>query len=253
MTPPSTPSYNVSSKVCSRKDCHLSGIEQPLERFHPNRAMKDGHKSECKDCSRLDKRKWEKKNPEKMAIIKEKKRVSPSARKTRQEYRCKNSDKAKQRSKEWAANNQDKVRIHSIKKRFRRQGTTQQWYEEQLRNQEYKCAICEEICPPISTVRLAIDHDHSCCGYTRACDKCRRGLLCGPCNTRLGIIEKTDWVAKAQAYLLKYHVACTEEISDPPEKVRLPRVPPTVSGAVATVESMPMGGAIPAQKAMPSK
>ncbi|MFC7220378.1 endonuclease domain-containing protein [Streptomyces polyrhachis] len=32
-----------------------------------------------------------------------------------------------------------------------------------------------------------IDHDHKCC---KGCPSCVRGLLCSPCNTRLGYYEK---------------------------------------------------------------
>lgn len=39
--------------------------------------------------------------------------------------------------------------------------------------------------------RLAIDHDHSCCGPSRACKRCIRGLLCGSCNRMLGFVEKS--------------------------------------------------------------
>ena len=35
-----------------------------------------------------------------------------------------------------------------------------------------------------------VDHFHGCCGPTRSCVKCRRGLLCNRCNFEMGIIEK---------------------------------------------------------------
>lgn len=37
---------------------------------------------------------------------------------------------------------------------------------------------------------LAVDHDHSHCGRTRACKQCIRGLLCASCNTMLGRVEE---------------------------------------------------------------
>lgn len=40
---------------------------------------------------------------------------------------------------------------------------------------------------------LVIDHDHSCCpgGRKKACGKCVRGLLCGSCNTALGLLQES--------------------------------------------------------------
>jgi hypothetical protein len=34
--------------------------------------------------------------------------------------------------------------------------------------------------------KLSVDHNHACCLTTPTCGKCTRGLICGPCNTRLG-------------------------------------------------------------------
>jgi len=50
--------------------------------------------------------------------------------------------------------------------------------------------------------RVHIDHDHSLgChpGEKRACDRCRRGLLCLRCNTAVGYIE--GYAGLARAYL----------------------------------------------------
>lgn len=41
-----------------------------------------------------------------------------------------------------------------------------------------------------------VDHDHST-GKVR-------GILCGACNTRLGVLEKVDWVERATAYLNRF-------------------------------------------------
>jgi len=34
-----------------------------------------------------------------------------------------------------------------------------------------------------------IDHDHQCCGSGRTCGRCVRGIICHPCNVRVGAIE----------------------------------------------------------------
>lgn len=49
------------------------------------------------------------------------------------------------------------------------------------------CALCGE--PEMSKQRLSVDHDHSCCGKSKGCKRCIRGLLCGICNRLLGQVE----------------------------------------------------------------
>jgi Recombination endonuclease VII len=34
------------------------------------------------------------------------------------------------------------------------------------------------------------DHDHSCCGDSKACERCLRALLCVPCNRALGLMNE---------------------------------------------------------------
>jgi hypothetical protein len=50
------------------------------------------------------------------------------------------------------------------------------------------CEICDKWCDP-----LHLDHCHDTGQF--------RGWLCLVCNTRLGILQLTEWVAKGQAYL----------------------------------------------------
>jgi hypothetical protein len=55
---------------------------------------------------------------------------------------------------------------------------------------------------------LCVDHDHKCCNKRKTCGDCVRGLLCGLCNLRLGMLEKIgrlDLASKAEKdYLNKY-------------------------------------------------
>jgi Recombination endonuclease VII len=48
--------------------------------------------------------------------------------------------------------------------------------------QDHLCALCGKDGTFYQGECLNIDHDHSCCGPTRACKKCIRGLLCSHCN-----------------------------------------------------------------------
>lgn len=66
-------------------------------------------------------------------------------------------------------------------------------YESRLVMQAYKCAICL-IHQDSLTTRLSVDHRHS--------DGKVRGLLCGPCNTYLGLIqEDTSRLLRMIGYL----------------------------------------------------
>lgn len=83
-------------------------------------------------------------------------------------------------------------------------GLTIQQYETLLAAQGGGCAICG------STnaggrwgERFHVDHDHNCCPSRKSCDKCRRGLLCSPCNVGLGAFaDDPDRLLAAAAYLL---------------------------------------------------
>lgn len=62
-------------------------------------------------------------------------------------------------------------------------GMTLEEYDAMLEAQGGGCAVC--LRPP-AEISLAIDHDHGCCPPKKSCAKCRRGLLCTPCNRALG-------------------------------------------------------------------
>ena len=49
----------------------------------------------------------------------------------------------------------------------------------------------------------AIDHDHACCPTGKSCDKCRRGILCHPCNRALGLFQDSTILLRAAADYLE--------------------------------------------------
>jgi hypothetical protein len=91
----------------------------------------------------------------------------------------------------WRANNPDKALAQQIQK----YGVTVEWYKAQLEKQGGRCAICS-IPQTECSRRFAVDHDHQ--------TNQARGLLCGLCNTQLGVIEDSVWTARATAYLAQY-------------------------------------------------
>jgi hypothetical protein len=85
---------------------------------------------------------------------------------------------------------------------YSKYGISQGDFEHMLSEQGGVCGICGEK-PERS---FAVDHDHSCCPGKKTCGSCVRGLLCTPCNTRLGVLENEEWRAKAESYRGRYQV-----------------------------------------------
>ena len=207
MTPPTEPLYPVNDgmKICCRENCVFNGKPQPVGNFEKSSKLKDGISGHCKSCKNTYKRAWLKRwrteNPHKAAGY------SARARK-RESYKvwyAANRERLNKNTREWRKDNPEATKLLYVTRRFRQYGITKEWYDQQLEAQGFVCDICKSADPKSSSGTFHIDHDHRCCGKScKACDKCRRGLLCSVCNTWLGILEKEEWVAKAQAYLARY-------------------------------------------------
>lgn len=107
------------------------------------------------------------------------------------EYYKKNNDqrlKGLSRNKEWAKNNQEKVKERLLRSSY---GISLDDYNTMLESQLGRCAICGDF---PGTKMLSVDHDH-------ATGKVR-GLLCNGCNTRLGQMKDSIAILElAQNYL----------------------------------------------------
>jgi hypothetical protein len=78
------------------------------------------------------------------------------------------------------------------------------------------CALCAEP----GAKRLAIDHDHACCGRERACKKCIRGMLCSVCNRLLGhVVVKPALAARFSDYLERRPFSATSRQETSPMRV----------------------------------
>lgn len=84
------------------------------------------------------------------------------------------------------------IRCGSLRTILKTFAITREEYESLLSNQKNVCGLCEE---PQVHKRMAVDHDHSCCGPKRGCRKCIRGLLCDVCNRLLGHVEQKPLLA----------------------------------------------------------
>ena len=65
------------------------------------------------------------------------------------------------------------------------------------------CAICGTTDPGVNG--WVVDHDHRCCGPVRSCDQCCRGILCGRCNTALGMARDDSDLLRRMADYLDAH------------------------------------------------
>ncbi len=74
--------------------------------------------------------------------------------------------------------------------------------EKILEMQGNACFICDTAFTGSRKTTVHVDHDHSCCESVPTCGKCNRGLICGNCNTMLGMAkDNASILEKAANYL----------------------------------------------------
>ena len=140
----------------SEKICIICNINKPITDF-PSRTGAHKHlfDSRCKQCKNKENTLWRQQNLDKVT-----------------EYREKDN---------W-----------NLKKRCARRGITETDFLNKLKQQEYACAICEEL---IDINNSAIDHNHKTGDF--------RGILCTTCNRALGMFRDSPKVLeKAIDYLM---------------------------------------------------
>lgn len=155
------------------KHCKTCGEDKPIEEFHKHAKSSDGHQHECKACQTSRAKKWRRANP-----------ASASASSRRHREKLRDSGELAERT-----------RRYNLKSTY---GITPEQYDEMLASQNGVCAICQG--PPAlsnNSGRFHVDHDHET-GRVR-------GLLCGHCNTGMGMYR--DSIAllwKAMLYLVRH-------------------------------------------------
>lgn len=85
-----------------------------------------------------------------------------------------------------------------------RYGITEDQYQQMLKDQDYRCAICGTH-QEDQKIRMSVDHDHKCCPGLYSCGKCLRGLLCRNCNLMLGVLKDEEEILQAAINYLVYH------------------------------------------------
>lgn len=223
----------VTHKLCTR--CR---VDKDAAEFSVSEKYKSGLYSRCKKCQSEITAEWNRKN-----IERHKANKSRSDKRLRRERaldgdrclvyspdrttkRCPKCEKRKpvdefskqygngkripycrpcknEITKEWKALNPTQ-KVVNDKQNLRKRGITPELFHQMFLKQKGVCAICG--LKPKSELRLAVDHDHRCCGkdVKRDCGKCVRGLLCCPCNTLINRLDfDPNWISKALAYLAR--------------------------------------------------
>ena len=184
------------------KRCSKCTIPKPLTEFHRATAMRDGHRNECKECTRYVRRlnyqanrdayikkaqEWKRKNPERH-------RESERRRRRRRDSR--------------------QIRIERDQYLRRAYGLTLEEFDFLIAAQAGECAICAKV----DGERLHVDHDHAT-GRVR-------GLLCGNCNRAMGLFhEDARRFEAAGSYLRtpQLRLGSGDKTPAPVRKVRKPR------------------------------
>jgi len=209
-------------KCCVCKDYLLESS------FHAHHGMTDGLQPACKNCGRSTNRRRDariragevtlaarqvpdKKMCIRCSLIKEKSEfnvykkgkdgLNPWCKECRKQYNREWTKRTK--FKEPPRYQKRKAEGYYERKRLARYGLTPETFKELFAFQGNKCGICGNT-ESGNGRAWAIDHDHKCCPPERACDKCRRGVLCHGCNTGMGGLgDNAELLFKAILYLGK--------------------------------------------------
>lgn len=199
------------------KRCSKCGIEKSLESCFYFDKRRGAHVASCRTCGNLMSRAWQKNNPAKDAAIHARYLKTAKGRVTA----AKIMKNAIPKQMVWRTNNKERLCGYSAKFRsnlspegrenmknvqlkydlHKNYKMTVGEYEDRLAKQNGVCAICHQ--PPKTggkkaAARLHVDHDH-------VTDRVR-GLLCGSCNTGMGLLkDSAELLLSAARYLKEFN------------------------------------------------
>lgn len=130
---------------------------------------------------------WVKDNPDKVKAA-------------RKRWLEKNKQKELKRNQEYHSENRAKMRPRKRSEYLERTyGITQEVFNEKLKEQDFKCAICKGEDPKSrkNMNNFSVDHDHTTGSV--------RGLLCTPCNLGIGNLQDSLKVLESAILYLKKH------------------------------------------------
>lgn len=198
------------------KTCAKCRAEKPLDYFTKRAVSPDGLHTRCKACANEQGRAYRHANRERInaqeKVRDDKKRETIKAR--QREYRQANREALLERKREYRKNNPEMIRGYYLKHRDRYKAHAKAYYErtrERARARERKnlydltpaqyCAMVSaadgkcEICRREPGKRpLVVDHCHD--------TSVVRGVLCGKCNSALGMFHNSpETLLRAVEYL----------------------------------------------------
>lgn len=163
------------------KRCLKCGKTKPLSEFTFHNREKGQHRNFCYDCEKVWTRKWQK-SPE--GSLKRKQWIDQNKEKIDAYKEIYRNDPKKQAA----------LKVYHRKYWLNKFGLTPDDYDEILRKQNGRCAICRSDRFDKRRHALAVDHDH-------VTNKIR-GLLCRRCNQAIGAFQDNpDLLRKAAQYL----------------------------------------------------
>lgn len=149
-----------------KRVCKECKINKPFSEFSPHPRGADGIRRVCKTCQAKQARQY---------------RNDPAVR-----------AKAAKKAREYRAANPDYAKNYRRKHNLKRYGLTVETFDQLLSSQNGLCAICEQ-----TPVNPHIDHDHET-GEVR-------GILCGNCNTGIGMLKDNSEIVEKAAKYLREH------------------------------------------------
>jgi hypothetical protein len=165
-----------------QKKCCACHALLPLDSFYLKAKDSERRDSRCRACRAAEMRRYRAENPEIVKAIERRTR-----KKHREKYRersskwyYENHQRAKDARKAYRIEKAETIRHNKLKAAF---GIGLDEYDEMLKSQNGKCAICG-VHESRLLRRLAVDHCHNS-GKVR-------GLLCGSCNTGIGSFKESE-------------------------------------------------------------
>lgn len=162
-----------------------------------------GNRSRCAPCYNAYQREWRRAHPGAQAAYHRKHRgLHPDdpeeVRAAKRRSYHKDLEKSREAQRLWRLANPEKVvERNRITRQRIREGLGYSYYKYGITTEEKaallaaqgnRCPICQK---DMAGAKPSIDHDHDCCpGERRTCGRCIRGILCSPCNQKLGWYQK---------------------------------------------------------------
>lgn len=167
--------------------CPTCAVLKPASCFYRNLNSRSGLFTYCKDCASRRAKAW---------------RSIPEVKRKIQQYKRSTSSIAQQKEYQKLPETKKKNRASRLLKKY---GLTSDQFDELLRQQNFRCAICEST-EPSGTGIWHIDHDHQTNKV--------RGILCHHCNVALGSVRDSARILRRMMCYLSSR-KCTSVKEEP--------------------------------------